>query len=1013
MKQWMKKSLSRQLAVWLGLVLLGVSVLIYLPLTLYVQQSSVRSVAQKNQQSVIRVSHLVEAYIDDLLEQGHLLNRSLAHAFADSWSLSANGDLLNAGNRVELQQSLLDRFATEDGLAATIFVRHADEFVRIATTVRNDRGERVVHSMLAHESPAYQALMQGKAYRGWTQLFGSDFIADYEPIKDAQGQLIGCLFSAENAEQALASLIRSATDEATGKTGFVSIVQIKDQGHVRAYHFPGHEAGNLEDDAVLGAWAKSLTADVQEGSLNYTDTDGARLLYYVRFKGMPWYIVASQTTAEMLAQVVMIRNSIILATLLLIGMSLLLLVRLLNLKLIRPLDEVIAVFNGMATGRLDHSINDDGEDEIAHLRRALKGMQAQLSSRVEQDRVQLAESNRIVVALNATSNGIMMTDMNGVIIFVNSAIDRMFRDKQQSIRHELPAFDLDRLVGTNIDVFHKHPAHQRGIMERLNGTHVGKISIGPYHFRLTLNPILNESTRERMGYVVEWADMTDILRKEIYTQRILSSLDSSSTNIIIADAAGVIIYINGAFRQTFRDHQDEIRKDLPHFDIDKVVGSNIDVFHKHPQHQRRLLSEVKGMHRSNIRMGRLHFRLTLNPIRAEGTDTVLGYVVEWLDQTQERAIESEIDGVMQAILSGDLTARTNLDGKSGFFASVSKGINEMVQVMEGVITDVARVLQGLAQGRLDQTIDNAYQGLFGQLREDVNRSIDQLAEVVRQIRESAQSVARGASEIAQGNQDLSQRTEEQAASLEETASSMEEMTSVVKQTADNANRVNTLASTTRDEAQAAGQVVDRAVVAMEAINSSSKRIADIIGVIDEIAFQTNLLALNAAVEAARAGEQGRGFAVVAGEVRNLAQRSAAAAREIKELIRDSVAKVADGSDLVHASGKTLGDIVQAVERVSSMISEISSAAREQSMGIEQVNVAISQMDQMTQQNAALVEQAAAAGESMSEQARTMLGVVQFFKLSERSREDFVPHARTQAPSVQKGMKQQSEDWDEF
>ncbi len=966
MKHWMKTSLSRQLSVWLTVLLLGLSVLIYTPLIMYIQQARIHQVTLKNQQSVLRVAHMAESYLDDLMHQGFLLNRSLAHTFADTWSLSAQGDLLNAGKSVDAEQAILDRFASQEGLAATLFVRHGDEFERVVTTLRNSRGERAVHTMLAHESPAYAALIQGKAYKGWTRLFGANYVADYEPIKDMQGQLIGCLFTAENAEEALTSLTKRITEEALGKTGFFAIVQRQENGFVQALHFPGHETGNLEDDTMLGAWAKGLAAERQEGSLTYLDHDGERLLNYVPMAGLPWYVVSSQTTAEMLAQVAIIRNAILVSTLLLIALLLTVLNRILKLKLSQPLLAVVDVFSGMANGQFDQQIDIQGEDEIARLCQSLKQMQEQLRARVEQDREQLEQTTRIVTALNATSSGIMIADNHGIIIFVNGAIDRMFRDKQQSIRQELPAFDLDRLVGTSIDVFHKNPAHQRGIMERLNGTHVGKISIGPYHFRLSLNPIINQKNRERLGYVVEWTDITDLLKREIYTQRILSSLDSSSTNIIIADAEGVIIYTNGAFQSMFRNRQEEVRKQLPHFDVDKVVGSNIDIFHKHPQHQRRLLKEVQGTHRSDIKIGSLHFRLTLNPIRAEGSETILGYVVEWLDQTQERAIESEIDGVMQAILSGDLTARTSLEGKSGFFASVSKGINEMVQVMEGIITDVARVLQGLAQGRLDQTIDHPYQGLFGQLREDVNRSIDQLAEVVRQIRESAQSVARGASEIAQGNQDLSQRTEEQAASLEETASSMEEMTSVVKQTADNATRVNTLASTTRDEAQAAGQVVDRAVVAMEAINSSSKRIADIIGVIDEIAFQTNLLALNAAVEAARAGEQGRGFAVVAGEVRNLAQRSAAAAREIKELIRDSVAKVADGSDLVHASGKTLGDIVQAVERVSTMIAEISSAAREQSMGIEQVNVAISQMDQMTQQNAALVEQAAAAGESMSE-----------------------------------------------
>ncbi|MGR6873251.1 methyl-accepting chemotaxis protein [Pseudomonas sp. HK3] len=213
---------------------------------------------------------------------------------------------------------------------------------------------------------------------------------------------------------------------------------------------------------------------------------------------------------------------------------------------------------------------------------------------------------------------------------------------------------------------------------------------------------------------------------------------------------------------------------------------------------------------------------------------------------------------------------------------------------------------------------------------------------------------------------------------------MEEMTSSVRQTSENASHANNLAANAQDKAQKGGQVVSKAVGAMEEINTSSKKIADIIGVIDEIAFQTNLLALNAAVEAARAGEQGKGFAVVAGEVRNLAQRSAGAAKEIKDLIRDSVEKVDNGTDLVNKSGQTLAEIVEAVEKVNTMIKEISSASEEQASGIEQVNKAISQMDEMTQQNAALVEEASAASETMTEQAKNMLDLVGFFKVASGS-----------------------------
>ncbi|MDH4234447.1 MAG: methyl-accepting chemotaxis protein, partial [Gallionella sp.] len=264
----------------------------------------------------------------------------------------------------------------------------------------------------------------------------------------------------------------------------------------------------------------------------------------------------------------------------------------------------------------------------------------------------------------------------------------------------------------------------------------------------------------------------------------------------------------------------------------------------------------------------------------------------------------------------------------------------------------------------------------------MKRMSESLTNIVTEVRSSTDTITTASHEIAQGNADLSQRTEEQASSLEETASSMEELTSIVRQNADNARQANQLASNASNIAVKGGQVVGDVVNTMSSISESSKKIVDIISVIEGIAFQTNILALNAAVEAARAGEQGRGFAVVAAEVRNLAQRSAAAAKEIKTLIGDSVGKVEVGSRQVDQAGATMNEIVDAVKRVTDIMSEIAAASNEQSAGIEQVNQAITQMDEVTQQNAALVEEAAAAAEAMQEQARTLMEAVSIFKLEE-------------------------------
>jgi methyl-accepting chemotaxis protein I, serine sensor receptor len=306
----------------------------------------------------------------------------------------------------------------------------------------------------------------------------------------------------------------------------------------------------------------------------------------------------------------------------------------------------------------------------------------------------------------------------------------------------------------------------------------------------------------------------------------------------------------------------------------------------------------------------------------------------------------------------------------------------LVNSMLSALNTAVHVAERIAVGELGQQFTVTTQDEFGRLLSALRDMDTKLSEIVGTVRVGADTVGSAARQISNGNDDLSQRTQEQASALEETASSMEEMTVTVKQNADNARQASQLAAGARDQADRGGGIVGRAVSAMGEINESSRRIADIIDVIDEIAFQTNLLALNAAVEAARAGEQGRGFAVVATEVRNLAQRSASAAKEIKDLIGDSVEKVKAGTQLVDESGKSLHEIVASVKRVADIVAEISAASEEQAAGIDQVNTAVTQMDSTTQQNAALVEEASAASKTMEHQAQMLVEKIAFFRTSQ-------------------------------
>ncbi|WP_374011598.1 methyl-accepting chemotaxis protein [Pseudoxanthomonas koreensis] len=345
------------------------------------------------------------------------------------------------------------------------------------------------------------------------------------------------------------------------------------------------------------------------------------------------------------------------------------------------------------------------------------------------------------------------------------------------------------------------------------------------------------------------------------------------------------------------------------------------------------------------------------------------------------AINGEIKRLAAAAANGDFSQRGDAQAFQYDFKDMIQGLNAMTEASDRSLAGLSSLLRSIAEGDLTTRMEGQFHGVFARMRDDANTTVDQLTSIVSRIQAASTAISTASVEIASGNNDLSRRTEQQAANLEETAASMEELTSTVKQNADHARQANQLAVGAAAVASQGGQVVDQVVTTMADIQASSRKIADIISVIDGIAFQTNILALNAAVEAARAGEQGRGFAVVATEVRSLAQRSATAAKEIKALIEDSTNKVSNGSSLADQAGKTMGEIVASVQRVTDIMAEISTASQEQASGIEQVNQTIAQMDETTQQNAALVEEASAAARTMEEQATELSAEIAVFRIA--------------------------------
>ncbi len=603
----------------------------------------------------------------------------------------------------------------------------------------------------------------------------------------------------------------------------------------------------------------------------------------------------------------------------------------------------------------------------------------------------LADDNqRVKAALDNVTTNVMIADNDRNIIYMNRSVADMLANAEADVRKVLPNFDASRLLGSNMDQFHKHPAHQKDLLANFTSTHRAQIQVGVRTFRLIANPIVN-SQGQRLGSVVEWADRTD----EVAAQNDVNALVDAAINGELTKR----ITLDGKVGFTY-DVAEKINQMLDAITAPfNVVGNYLHNIAEGILPER-ISDEYKGdyeVYKKNMNRTTNILKGFVDSLQYVTNEQTKGDIDALIDDSRFRGFYQTIAQGVNLMVTGNIQDNNkamacvqafgegNFDAHLDRFPGKKAYINDTIEQvrchLKALISDTSMLAEAALDGNIQTRADaTRHLGDFRKIIEGINATLETIVTPIITVKTAVDSISTAAKEISAGNADLSHRTEQQAASLEETASSMEELAATVKQNADNARQANQMALTASDVAVKGGSMVQQVVDTMYSINESARKIVDIISVIDGIALQTNILALNAAVEAARAGEQGRGFAVVASEVRNLAQRSAAAAKEIKGLIGDSVEKVEDGSKLVGEAGKTMGEIVVSVKRVADIMSEIAAASAEQSSGINQVNQAVTQMDEVTQQNAALVEQAAAAAESLEEQAETLSETVAAFRL---------------------------------
>ena len=908
-----------------------------------IEQKSIDELSSKTQ----LIENLIEGNDRDLRLRTEALAKSFQAQLSGSLEVKpstvdikgrAAPDLRLDGKTLDLNFAVVDQFTNYTGAIATVFAKSGDDFIRITTSLKTDQGARAVGTLLDRAHPGYAAAMKGVPYVGLATLFGRQYMTQYDPIKDQQGNVVGLSFVGLDFSQYLKSLKDTIRSLKIGKSGYFYVLDARpgDALGTLIVH-PVSEGKNILDskDASGREFIKEIL-EKKQGTIRYPwinrelgETDPReKVVAFTYVKEWNWVVAGGTYVDEYTGEVNTLRNyfwGIAVAVVLFISGLWLLFIRGLVVK---PMARVSEVAKNIARGELGDDLTTDRLDEVGELMHSMAAMQSVLIH-FQAGQNEMARQNEA----GMMDYRIPLTGLTGA--------------------YEAMARDINHLVESYIGM----TTH---VVDLISDYAAGKLQVP-----MARLPGQKARISEAMDQVQQ--SLQRAAEAAQTNLRIKLALDSVSLPVRIATDDGTIIYINHALQENLRRNADGFRKQIPGFDPDRFVGSSVGILYSDPQAAVNRMRALTGSTKSRANFGGRLYDLTTTPVK-DIDGSRLGTVGQWMDVTEQLTAEREIQSIVEAASHGDFSRRLVLETDIEFFNALSKGMNELLQTSERGLNDIANLLEKFAQGDLTHRIEHDYEGLLGRVKDSANETAENLTRVLAEVRDAADALTGAATQVSSTAQSLSQAASEQAASVEETSSQMESMAASIGQNSDNAKVTDTMASKASVEASDGGAAVSQTLVAM-------KQIASKIGIVDDIAYQTNLLALNAAIEAARAGEHGKGFAVVATEVRKLAERSQEAAREIGELAANSVTTA-------QRAGKLLDEIVPSIQKTSELVQEIAAASTEQSEAVVQIGGAMGQLTKVTQQNAAAAEELAATSEELSGQADQLQQSVSFFNIGD-------------------------------